>query len=330
MLDLAIVIVNYNVRELLRRCLASIYATEGEVSFAVCVVDNASSDDSVAMVQAEFPEAFVIANEENYGYPAANNQGMRAFDIEGERAPRYVLLLNPDTEIPPDALATLIAYLDAEPEVGVVGPRLVMPNGRLDAACRRGFPTPVASVAYMVGLDRVFPWSRSVGHYHMTYLDEHEIAPVDSVVGAFMLVRTAAIRQVGVLDEAFWMYGEDLDWAKRIKDAGWQVVYNPSVTVLHVKRASSRQNPRAQLEFVRAFLIFYYKHYAAQTPFWLHWPVLLGIALKGGRPIWPLIRRGREILPMAARRRGKAPMPTLNIPHELRIADDFAKAATPL
>ena len=130
----------------------------------------------------------------------------------------------------------------------------------------------------------------------MTYLDENQFTEVDSVVGAFMLVRGTAIDRVGLMDERFWMYGEDLDWAKRIKDAGWKVVYFPDVSVLHVKRASSRQSKRAQVEFYRAMLIFYYKHYREQTPFYLHWVIILGVAIKGGRSIFPDLASGAGIL----------------------------------
>jgi N-acetylglucosaminyl-diphospho-decaprenol L-rhamnosyltransferase len=290
--DVAIVIVNYNVRDLLRTCLQTVLASEG-VTYAVIVVDNASTDDSVAMVRAEFPQVQVIANQENVGYPAANNQGLRALGVLNEQdAPRYALLLNPDTELPPDGLAYFVRYMDdpANAKVGVVGPKLLLPNGELDWACRRGFPTPEVSMYRMLGLSRLFPRSRRFGRYNMTFYEVDELCEVDAVVGAFMMVRTAVLPTVGLLDETFWMYGEDLDWAKRIKDAGWQVIYNPAITVLHVKRASSKQNPRAQIEFYRAMPIFYYKHYYQQTPLWLHWLVIAGLALKGGRAIWPDLR----------------------------------------
>lgn len=296
MLDLAIIIVNYNVCALLRRCLQSVYASTGDVQFAVCVVDNQSSDGSAAMVRTEFPQVTLIANEKNVGYPAGNNQGLRALGVDGDHPPRYSLLLNPDTEIPPDALATLVNYMDTHPEIGVVGPKLVMLDGNLDLACRRGFDSMSALFYRMVGLSKLFPHSPRFARYNMTFLDEDELTEVDSVVGAFMLLRGVAIQKVGLMDEQFFMYGEDLDWCKRIKDSGWKIMYNPQVTVLHVKRASSRQNPRAQLEFYRAMLIFYYKHYRPETSFLLHWLILTGIAVKGGRAIWPDIAAGPAIL----------------------------------
>jgi N-acetylglucosaminyl-diphospho-decaprenol L-rhamnosyltransferase len=178
----------------------------------------------------------------------------------------------------------------------VIGPKLVLPDGQLDMACRRAFPTPAVSFYRMVGLSRLFPHSPRFGRYNMTFLDVDEVAEVDSVVGAFMMVRGTAVQQAGLMDDQFWMYGEDLDWAKRIKDAGWRVVYYPEVTVLHVKRASSRQNPRAQVEFYRAMLIFYYKHYRRETGWLLHLFIVLGIALKGGPAVWPDARAGEAIL----------------------------------
>lgn len=293
-LDLAIVIVSYNVRDLLRDCLASVYESRGDFSFAVCVVDNCSQDGSVEMVRAEFPQVRVVANTANLGYPAANNQGLRSFGFgtaEGEARPaslpRYVLLLNPDTLLPPNALAEMLAFMEAHPEAGAAGPRLVLADGSLDWACRRSFPSPVVSFYRLSGLSRLFPHSQRFGRYNLTYLDPNETAEVDSVVGAFMMVRREAILQAGLLDETFFMYGEDLDWAYRIKAAGWKVFYNADVTVLHYKEASSKGSKRAQDEFYRAMLVFYRKHYAAQTPRWLHALIVGGIRLR-----WWLARLG--------------------------------------
>lgn len=207
--------------------------------------------------------------------------------------------MNPDTLIPPGALAALVAALDAEPDVGVVGPKLVRPDGGLDLACRRSFPTPEVSFYRFSGLAKLFPRSRRFGRYNLTYLDPDQPADVDSVVGACMLVRGAAIDSVGLLDERFWMYGEDLDWALRIRQAGWRVAYRPHVVVQHVKRAASSGSRRANYEFQRAMWLFYQKHYAARTPRLVHLAVLAGLALRGGR------RLGRE---MWGGGRGEAPL----------------------
>jgi len=290
-MDLGIVIVNWNTRDLLRRCLTTVYASSGDIRYRVVVVDNGSDDASAEMVAAEFPQAALISGHGNVGYPQGNNLGLRALGFpggaEGPRGPRYALLLNPDTELPADALCRAVRYMDEHPEIGVLGPRLVLPDGSLDLACRRSFPSPTVSMWRMLQLSRLFPRSRVFGQYNLTYLDDRETAEVDSVVGAFMLVRREAIEKVGLLDEQFFMYGEDLDWAKRIKEAGWKIIYYPEIEVLHVKRAASRQSKRAQFEFVRAMLLFYNKHYRASTGPLMHTAVLAGLALRGGPRLWP-------------------------------------------
>lgn len=284
MLDLGVVILNYNTRELLRACLRTVLASEGDFCYQVCVVDNASTDGSAEMVRNEFPQAMLITSASNGGFSYGNNLGLRRFGFaeDGAAAPRCALLLNPDTEVSPSALADMLAFMDAHPRCGVAGPKLVRLDGSLDLACRRSFPSPEISLYRMAGLSRLFPGSRRFGRYNMTYLDPDQVTQVDSVVGAFMLVRGEAIRQVGLLDETFFMYGEDLDWAYRIKEQGWEVWYNPAVTVLHVKEAASKSSIKARQEFYRAMEIFYRKHYAATTPRWLHWLIVGGISLRGG------------------------------------------------
>lgn len=257
---LSIVIVNYDTRDLLRACLRSVEDSEGAPELELFVVDNASSDGSAAMVSAEFPRVRLIRSDVNGGYAYANNLALR------QCTGSYLLLLNPDTVLPPSALRRMVEFMEAHPEAGAAGPKLVRENGALDLACRRGFPTPEVSFYRMLGLSRLFPGSRRFGRYNMTYLDADQPAEVDSVVGAFMMVRAEAVRQVGLLDESFFMYGEDLDWAYRIKSRGWKVLYNPEVVVLHHKGASSRRHARrAIVEFYRAMHIFYRKHYAAST-----------------------------------------------------------------
>lgn len=290
--DLAIIIVNYNTSALLRDCLCSLYASDtGGLSVAACVVDNASPDDSVAMVRAEFPQTHLIANAANVGYPQANNQGLRYFgfsdrtstpaDGQAEALPNFALLLNPDTVLPPHALAEMVAFMAAHPQAGAAGPKLVRLDGSLDWACRRSFPTPESSLYHLAKLDRLFPRSPRFARYDLRYLDPDIVTRVDAIVGAFMLVRCAAIVQAGLLDETFFMYGEDLDWAKRITDCGWEVWYNPAVTVTHVKEAASRHSYRARVEFYRALTIFYEKHYRATTSFWMDWLIRGGIFVFG-------------------------------------------------
>jgi GT2 family glycosyltransferase len=174
----------------------------------------------------------------------------------------------------------MIDFMDNHPEAGAVGPKLVRLDGSLDLACRRAFPTPEVSFYRMVGLSKLFPRSEKFGRYNMTFANPDELIEVDSVVGAFMMVRRGAIAQAGLLDETYFMYGEDLDWAFQIKAHGWKIYYNPAVTVTHVKRASSRRSPKAQIEFYRAMDIFYRKFYAQSTPWWLHGLIILGITIQ--------------------------------------------------
>lgn len=294
--DLGIVIVNWNTRDLLRRCLETVFASAGRFTYRVVVVDNASTDGSADMVASAFPAVELIVSPVNGGFSYGNNLGLRALGYRGAGdvaadAPRYALLLNPDTEVPPDALSGMVQFMDTRPEVGAAGPKLVLTDGSLDLACRRSFPTPEISFYRFSGLSRLFPRHPRFGRYNMTFVDPDQEIEVDSVVGAYMQVRRAAIEQVGLLDESFFMYGEDLDWAYRIKQAGWKVFYHPQVTVRHVKRAASRRSKKAQFEFQRAMLIFYRKHYRTQTPLWLHSLVMAGLLLKGGTALWPEMRR---------------------------------------
>ncbi len=343
-LDLAIVIVNYNTSALLRDCLRSVFASTGKLKLAVCMVDNASPDDSVAIVRAEFPQVHVIANQGNVGYPAANNQGLRYFgfgdltpqpsfdtpsravstgssfsatrevvlpSLQGRRdrgagLPRFALLLNPDTVLPPDALAQMLAFMESHSTAGAAGPKLVRLDGSLDRACRRSFPTPTTSLYHLTKLDKLFPRSPRFARYDLSYLDPNVVTRVDAIVGAFMLVRREAIVQAGLLDETFFMYGEDLDWAKRITDAGWEVWYNPQVTVLHIKEAASRYSYRARVEFYRALTIFYEKHYKATTPFYLDWLIRGGVWLFGGLDL--LFRRLRGQYRVEGRGPGSIPV----------------------
>jgi N-acetylglucosaminyl-diphospho-decaprenol L-rhamnosyltransferase len=298
MLDLGIVILNWNTRDLLCKCLQTVQASEGDFTFHTIVVDNASTDGSAEMVRDEFPNVELIVSPINGGFSYGNNLGLRSMGFRGagdvdRDAPRYALLLNPDTEVPPDALYDMVRYMDANRKVGVAGPKLIMPldGNKLDVACRRSFPTPEVAFYHYSGLAKLFPKSPRFARYNMTYVDPDTELEVDSVVGAYMQVRQEAIRAVGLLDETFFMYGEDLDWAFRIKNAGWKVMYNPRVVVKHIKRAASRRSPKAQFEFYRAMLIFYRKHFRTTTPLWLHTLVLIALLMKGGRGLWQEMRQ---------------------------------------
>lgn len=276
--SLAIVIVSYNTRDLLRDCLDSIMRTPAQCDMRVWVVDNASSDDSVAMVRAEFPTVRLIVSSRNGGFAYGNNLALREILTQ---PPDYIMLLNSDTIVPPGMLDHLIAYMEAHPDVGACGPKLVLADGTLDLACRRAFPTPEVAFYRMTGLARLFPRHPRFARYNMTYLDENLETEVDSVVGACMLVRGGVVAEVGLLDESYFMYGEDLDWAFRIKQYGWRIMYVPSAIVHHYKRASSSQRPIQAIRwFYDAMRIFHRKHFAATTPALFNAIIETGITLK--------------------------------------------------
>ncbi|HEY0606098.1 MAG TPA: glycosyltransferase family 2 protein [Herpetosiphonaceae bacterium] len=302
MAHLDIVILNYNRGDLLRSCLSSIFGSQTRHTLGVWVVDNASPDDSVAIVRAEFPQARLIVNARNDGFSAGTNLALRqimtANAKPGVSGDRYVMLLNNDTVVEPDALDLLIDYLEQHPDVGAVGPKLLLLDGSLDLACRRSFPTPEVSFYRMTGLSRIFPRSPRFARYNMTYLDPDIETEVDALVGAAMVLRSEVVREVGLLDEQFFMYGEDVDWCYRIKSYGWRIVYYPRSVIHHHKRAASS---RRALPSIRAFYdamrIFHRKHYAQRTLAPVNWLIEAGITLKE----WSAI--GRNLLRPAARRR---------------------------
>jgi len=273
-MDLSIVILSYNTKEMLRGCLRSVSENIAGMRAEVFVVDSGSTDGSIEMMREHSPWVDLTITQGFGGFAHANNLALR------RAVGRYQLLLNSDTILPSGALPKVIAFIDSHPEIGVLGIKLVKADGSLDLACRRGFPTPLASFYRLSGLARLFPRSPRFARYSCTYLDPDQATEVDSVCGAFMLVRKEAIAQVGLLDEQFYFYGEDLDWAFRFKEKGWKVYYYPEVQALHYKGQTSRkQSERMIREFYRAMEVFYRKHYAAQNSPLLRWLVLAGIKL---------------------------------------------------
>jgi N-acetylglucosaminyl-diphospho-decaprenol L-rhamnosyltransferase len=258
----SIVVLNYNTRDHLRTCLEAIgregstSLSGGQIEAEVLVVDNASRDGSADMVEAEFAWATLIRSPHNGGYASGNNQALRV--SRGES----VLMLNPDTTLARGSVAALLARLDQHPEAGVIGPKLLRPNGSMHLACRRSFPTPAIAFYRISGLSRAFPKSPTFGRYNLTFVDPNQAMEVDSVCGACMLIRRAVIDRVGLLDERFFMYGEDLDWCLRTRAAGWTVRYEPDIVVQHQHGAASRQRAlRTTFHFFRAMDLFYRKHY---------------------------------------------------------------------
>ena len=275
-MDLSVVIVNRNTRSFLIPCVDSVLSAQGDLSVEVIVVDEHSADGSAQAVSDRFPEVLVVDDPSDCGYGHANNLGLRL------TAGRYVMTLNADTLVPSNALARLVAWMDAHPTVGVVGPKLVLAGGALDLACRRSFPTPANALYRYAGLARLFPNNPRFAGYNLTFLDDDREHEVDSVSGACMLVRREAALQTGFFDEDYFLYGEDLDWAFRIKKAGWSVWYRPEVVVTHFKGQATRQrSARMIVEFHRAMLIFYRKHYASRHPWFLNAAVAAGVVMRG-------------------------------------------------
>lgn len=295
--DVSVVIVNYNVREFLEQALRSVERASAGLGVEVFVVDNNSVDGSVAMVREQFPDVRVIANAENTGFARANNQAIR------QALGRYVLVLNPDTLLQEDTLRALVDFMDAHPEAGAAGCRILNPDGTFAPESRRAFPTPAVALYRMLGLSRLFPGSRTFGRYNMTYLPADEVCEVDALSGSCMMVRRAALYQngsagerkngraearesalrhwdgngtlspspspsqlgAGLFDESFFMYGEDLDWCYRIQQAGWKIYYTPATQIIHYKGESTR---KGELRYVRLFygamLRFAEKHFEGE------------------------------------------------------------------
>jgi N-acetylglucosaminyl-diphospho-decaprenol L-rhamnosyltransferase len=264
-------IVSYRSEGLLRDCLASLREHAPGRPMSVHVVDNASRDGTAEMVAREFPEFLLTARDQNRGFAAANNIAIRAGS-----AP-YVLVLNPDTRVTAGSLDRLCELMDARPEVGVAGPRLELEDGSFDHAARRSFPTPLSALGHLTGIGR----RRESGTLAAYRAPDVESGPVDAVNGAFMLIRRAALNEVGLFDEGYWMYMEDLDLCYRLAQAGWVTWYEPSVTVIHVKAGTT--GPDRSVRLNRAFHYgmyrFYRTHYAAGRNPVVNLAVYCGIAL---------------------------------------------------
>jgi len=235
MLDLSIVIVNWNVSQLLRRCLSSIQTNRGSLSLEVIVVDNASSDDSVSMIRREFPQVRLITNQENLGYTGGNNVGAK------EARGRYLFILNPDTEIVEDALQQMLVYMDEHSEVGAVGPQLIYPDGSIQSS-RRRFPRLGTMFFQGTSLHwRWFPDNKFVRLHYVSDRSEDELQSVDWLVGAALLIRRETWREVGPFDTQFFMYADEVDWCNRCRRAGWEIHYFPDAKIIHDEHKSAAQ-----------------------------------------------------------------------------------------
>lgn len=272
-MDLSVVIVSYNVSSFLDQTLMTVEESAHGLEYEIFVVDNASADDSVDMVKRKYPQVKLIVNSENRGFAKANNQAL------GLAGGRYILLLNPDTVLRSDTIPVMIGFLDRHPEAGAAGCKVINPDGSLQLACRRGFPTPGVAFFKMVGLSGLFPKSRTFGAYNLTYLDPESVSEVDAVSGSFMMLRREALDRAGHLDEDFFMYGEDLDLCYRIKKDGWKIYYVPDTEIIHFKGESTKSVPtmKSILDFYTAMHIFVEKHHGRETKFFPRWLLFTGI-----------------------------------------------------
>jgi len=259
-LKLSIIIVNYNVRYFLEQCLQSVEKAIQNIDAEVFVVDNNSPDDSIAMVKNQFPQVKIIANKINVGFSKANNQAID--QSKGE----YVLLLNPDTVIEEDTFENCINFMDKNPNAGGLGVKMIDGNGKFLPESKRGLPTPSVSFYKISGLSTLFPKSKIFAKYHLGYLEEDKINEIEVLSGAFMFMRKSVLEITGYLDEAFFMYGEDIDLSYRIIKAGFKNYYYPKAKIIHYKGESTKKGSLNYVfVFYNAMIIFSKKHFAKKA-----------------------------------------------------------------
>lgn len=289
--DLSIVIVSYNTKELLEDCIRSIQKTTKKIVFEIIVVDNASSDGSWQMVEnlqkeKVFNKSLIfIKNKENIGFSKGNNLGVKV------SSGRYLLFLNPDTVVYENTLFTMVNFMNEHEDAGAATCDLVAPTGGIDEASHRGFPTPWNAFCHFSGLEKTFPKSRIFAGYTQGWKNLNEIHTVDSITGAFMIVRRSIGEKLGWWDEDYFFYGEDLDFCYKIRKEGLNIYYIPTVSVLHyggissgikkisasISTADNKTKLRAQNARFDAMRIFYKKHYVKVYPEFVNWLVLKGI-----------------------------------------------------
>jgi len=270
-LDLNIIILNYNGLFWLKKLLPTIdkhYLKQTKYNVEVIVVDNDSEDESVKFLEKNFQWVKIFQSGHNGGFAFGNNVALR------QTKARYVMLLNSDTEFLENKsnLDILIDYLDKNRKAAVIGPRLELSNGQLDPASHRGEPHPWAAFSYFIGLEKLFSQSKFFAQYHLGHLDLDTIHQVDAISGAAMMVKQSAIKKVGLLDENFFMYGEDLDWCRRFRDANYQVLFHPQVTIVHhkhksgIKSVNKKTAKKTHSFFYDAMLTYYDKYYGSKYP----------------------------------------------------------------
>ncbi len=273
---LSICIVTYQTRSYLQACLHSIYQHPPDGNYEIIVVDNHSDDGTLEMLKDEFPEVGVIENAGNLGFTAPMNQALR----KGEG--KYLLQLNPDTLVHPQAFNSLIDFMESQPEVGICGPKVLNTDGTLQKPCRRGESRPWAVFTYFLGLSSIFPKSKLFGEYLMNYMDEDETHEVAGVSGSCMLIRREAINQIGYLDERFFAYQEDADYCFQARRSGWKIYYVPTAQITHYGgQGGSRVQPyRSIYEWHRSYWLYYRKNLAGDYFFLFNWFYYLAMLIK--------------------------------------------------
>lgn len=254
-MDVSIIIVNWNTRELLQDCLTSVYERTGDIEYEIIVVDNGSTDSSVEMVKKNFPLVNVIENAENLGFARANNIGIKA----GKG--RYICLINSDITILDDCFGKLMKFMDSNPGAGMAGPKILNADLTIQHSCRH-FPSIWNNLCQSLGLNHLFPKSAFFSDWIMDYWSHDSIRSVDALSGCFWMTRRKALEEVGLLDEDFFIYGEDLDWCKRFRKAGWDIVFYPEAEAIHLGGASSAAAPvKFYIEMQKADLQYWRKHH---------------------------------------------------------------------
>ncbi len=279
-MKLSVIIVNYNVQHFLEQCLHSVFKASKNTNTEIIVVDNNSVDGSVAMVKEKFPQAVVLENKKNTGFSYANNQAIKI--AKGE----YVLLLNPDTVVEEDTFEKVIAFMDAHPDAGGLGVKMIDGKGNFLPESKRGLPTPSVAFYKIFGFSKLFPKSKTFGKYHLGFLDKDQTHEIEILSGAFMLLRKKALDTVGLLDERFFMYGEDIDLSYRILLGGYKNYYFPETRIIHYKGESTKKSSvNYVFVFYRAMVIFAEKHFSQNNAKLFSFLINLAIYLRAGAAI---------------------------------------------
>jgi len=262
-MKLSIIIVSYNVKDFIKQCIRSIYRSDlSKNLFEIIIIDNDSHDDTVNDIKNSFNNIHIIENDINEGFSKAVNKGIKKANGN------FICLLNPDVIINENTFSTLIDYLESNKNVGCIGPKIINVDGTIQHSCKRSFPTPLNSIFRLFYLDKIFSKSKFFGKYNLTYLDVNKIHKVDAISGAFMIFKKSIINEIGLLDEKFFMFGEDIDFCFRIKNKGYDIVYNPETEIMHYKGESVKSAPYDMVNIFYDAMEIYFKKYSKNYPNW--------------------------------------------------------------